>query len=175
MARGHAPSRGRSGALHNKEWTAVCIDGVAMDIAIGNVEAFSLFVADEAETLLRTRGQILAHFDPGAINESATIAVGIGVVSARAVAAGTAFLPRPATEGSYPWLWHGWLLVSSFGVALTDVAASPAMVDRLEVDSKAMRKLKETEVLALVFEVCESTDITGVVRLRAGFRVLTGD
>ena len=175
MARGHAVARGRSGAVHNKEWTAACIVTTSLDIAVGAVVAFSMFTADEAETILRTRGSISAHFDPTAVNESVTLAVGLGIVTARAVAAGAASLPRPATEGSFPWLWHGWLMTDSFGLAVTDQSASPAWVDRLEVDSKAMRKVKETEVMALVFEVCTSVDGGGLVVLNGGFRVLTGD
>ncbi len=172
MARGRQIVRGRSGSVHNKEWTVSCADGTDLDLAIGAVVAFNMFTADEAETILRTRGRIQGVQDSTMVNESATVAVGLAVVSARAVAAGAASLPRPSTEGSYPWLWYGWLLTSAFaGVNVGDSAQS----DRLEVDSKAMRKIKETEVVALVFEVCESNDQGGSIRLQAGLRILTGD
>jgi len=163
-------SRSGRGGVHNKEWTAACIDSTLMDVAIGTVVAFSMFVADEAETILRTRGHIQVIQNSGVADESATIAIGLAIVSARAVAAGAASLPRPATEGSYPWLWHGWSITSSVAGLVAD-----GMLARLEVDSKAMRKVKETEVMALVFEVCESVDQGGSVQLDGGFRVLTGD
>ena len=175
MARGHQVVRGRSGSVHNKEWTATCAASTVMDIAIGTLVAFNMFVADEAETILRTRGRVMAHFDPASVNESVTVAVGLAVVSARAVAAGAASLPRPATEGAYPWLWHGWLMMDSFAVQILEASASPAWVDRLEIDSKAMRKVKETEVVALVFEICDSLDGGGSVIIKAGVRALTGD
>jgi len=168
--RGFSP-RGRSGAVHNKEWTAACIDTGVLDLAIGVVAAFSMFVADEAETILRTRGRFRFLIDAATTNESATIAMGIGVVSARAVAAGAASLPRPATEGAFPWLFHDWAIVTSFA----GLGSGPGESFDISVDSKAMRKIKETEVLALVFEVCESTDNGGNVRVDGGLRVLTGD
>jgi len=173
VARGRVVSRGRSGGIHNKEWEAACIDSTALDLTIGTVVAFGLFVADEAETLLRTRGRIRATLNSPSIDGAVTVAVGLAMVSARAVAAGAASLPRPASEGSYPWLWHGWLICDSFstGAAITD----QAITDLLEVDSKAMRKVKEDEQMALVFEVCESIDVGGTLQLQAGFRVLTGD
>jgi len=172
MARSRVVARGRSGAIHNKEWTAACIDGTSLDIAIGTVAVFVMFTADEAETLLRTRGNLLTILDASAVNENATIAVGIGVVSARAAAAGAASVPRPATEGAYPWIWYGWFNVTS-GI---EAAVIPQYLgERLMIDSKAMRKIKETEVVVLVFEVCESTDQGGQVSLFGGLRVLTGD
>ena len=169
--RSFAP-RGRSGGVHNKEWTTFFIDGTALDLAIGSIVAFSALVADEAETLLRSRGLVKLVLDASSINESATVAMGLAMVSARAVAAGAASLPRPASEGSFPWLWHDWGIVSSFAGAGTGGIAE---VSTVIVDSKAMRKVKEDEVLALVFEIAESTDGGGVVRIDAGFRILSGD
>ena len=106
------------------------------------------------------------------VDETVTVAVGIAKVSARAAAAGPASLPRPSTEGSFPWIWHGWLILST--VAGVNIG-SPAQAQRLDVDSKAMRKFKEDEVMVLVFEVCESTDQTGTVQIDGGLRVLSGD
>ncbi len=173
MARRPQSLRGRSGGIHNKEWESVCIATTSLDIAAGTLLSFALFVADEAETLLRTRGQIMAHFDPFAINESVTLGVGLAMVSARAAAAGAGSLPRPISEGSYPWLWHGFLMCDSFGPTLT--AIDYPLVHRLEVDSKAMRKVKEDEQMVLMFEVCDSNDLGGLVTLSGGFRALTGD
>ena len=170
--RGGFPVRS-GGAVHNKEWTAACIDSTPVDLAIGTLVVFSVFVADEAETLLRSRGSIQLVLNANAVEESVTCAVGLAIVSARAVAAGAASVPRPATEGSYPWLWHGFLFGTSFDSAVT--AGSSLRGTRLEVNSKAMRKLKETEVMVLAFEVCESVDLGGSFQLDAGLRVLTGD
>ena len=165
---------GRSGALHNKEWEVACIDFSSIDLAIGQLVAFVLFTADEAETLLRLRGEVYMELDAGATDEMATVAVGVGVVSARAAIAGTGSIPRPATDGAYPWLWHGFMNVSSGQGASVPVDLA-SLFDRLSVDSKAMRKLKETEVIVIVFEICESVDQTGHVSVGGGFRALAGD
>ena len=175
MTRARGFRGARSGAVHNKEWTAACIDGTSMDNAIGTLLAFTMFVADEAETILRSRGHIWAVLNAGAQDEEVTLAVGLGIVTARA-ATTTATVPRPSTDGSFPWLWHGWLHVSNFAASFATAGSSQAaMSDSIIVDSKAMRKVKETEVMILAFEVCESDDKTGSTSLGAGFRVLTGD
>ena len=161
----------KSGAVHNKEWEASFLNETAMDLAIGTVVAFALFSNDRSETLLRTRGEIFVQLDAAAVAEDYTIAVGICIASARAVAAGAASLPRPGTDGAYPWIWHGFLIGSSGREAAIN---NNTLFARLTVDSKAMRKMKETEDVVLVFEMVESTDQTGQVRLMGGFRALVG-
>lgn len=171
MTRGRVVVRGRSGGVHNKEWTSVCINSTAIDLAIGSVAAFVMLVADEAETLLRTRGSISMVLDAPGIDEDVTIAVGLAMVSAKSAAAGVTAIPLPNTEGSFPWLWHGWL----FGSTFAGNNGGFLLGTHLEVDSKAMRKVKEDEVMILKFEMCESQDAGGVVNLLAGFRILSGD
>ena len=171
---GRRPFRsGRSGGgIHNKEWEAVCLAPTTLDIAVGTLVAFVMFIADEAETLLRSRGRFRMVLNAAAIDESVTIAVGLAIVSARAAAAGVASLPRPATEGSYPWLWH------DFGVASTfqgQASGTFAQVIDMIVDSKAMRKVKEDEVMVFVVEVCSSVDGGGSLQIDGGLRALTGD
>ena len=172
MARRPRFQASRSGAVHNKEWTVVCTNDTALDIAIGTVVAFVMFTADEAETVLRTRGFVFGELNAGGVNERVTVAVGLAIVSARSAAVGITAIPRPATEGSYPWLWHGWLEVSS---AREAAIVNNFLHNRIEIDSKAMRKVKEDEVMLLAFEVCESTDQTGDMTVGGGLRVLTGD
>ena len=172
MGRARRVVSGRSGSVHNKEWTVACIVPTNLDLAVGSLVVFSMFVADEAETVLRSRGDFMAQLNPGAIDEAAVVAAGLAIVSARAVAAGAASVPRPATEGSYPWLWHGFFNVSSAGGA---IGQGNGHADRIVIDSKAMRKVKETEVMVLAFEICSSVDAGGVVQLLGGLRVLTGD
>ena len=163
---------GRSGAVHNKEWAASCAIATLIDLAPATTVAFSMFTADEAETILRLRGELICTLDAAGVNESAVVAVGVGVITARASAAGVAAVPRPATEGSFPWMWHGWFNVTSGQEAAIN---QNFLTDRLTVDSKAMRKIKETEILVLVFEICTSNNQGGAVTVFGGLRVLTGD
>ena len=163
----------RSGSgVHNKEWTASCIAATDLDNAAGGSASFVIFTGDEAETILRLHGAVQVELDATAVDERVTIAVAIGVVSARAAAAGGASVPRAFSEGSYPWFWHGWMQVSSGQEAAIN---NQFLMDSLNVDSKAMRKIKEDEVVLLAFEICTSTDQGGHVTFTGGFRLLTGD
>ena len=172
MARRPFVRPARSGAVHNKEWTTACLIPSDIDNAIGAGGAFVIFTATEAETILRMRGEVYLELDATASNEMVTMAIGIAVVSARAAAAGSASVPRPASEGSFPWLWHGWLIVSSGQEAAVN---DNSLIARLTVDSKAMRKIKEDEVIVLALEVCAARDQGGNTTVMGGFRALTGD
>ncbi len=165
----------RSGSTRSKEWETVCLASSPLDLAIGTVLVFELFRVLSAETLLRTRGQIMASFDSSAVNEAATIAAGIAFVSTRALLAGAASVPRPSSEGGYPWLWHGWFDVSSVPSVGGASISGEGLVQRLMVDSKAMRKVKEDESMILAFEMCDSVDLGGNVVFSGGFRALAAD
>ena len=173
MARGRSFPR-KSGAVHNKEWTVSCLEVTALDLAIGALIGFVPFVADDAETVLRTHGFCSVELGADNNNERVTLAVGIGIISARAAAAASAVgFPRLSTDGVFPWLWHGFLYASNMTVAT--LTPTDMVYQRLAIDSKAMRKVKETEVMAMVFEVCESDDVGGNCFVGGGLRVLTGD
>jgi len=99
-------------------------------------------------TVMRVRGKVAVTLDAGAADEKAMILVGLQIVNADTFAAGTA--PEISTDSSdeASWLWQGELYVSS-GAEAAVVAASQ-LVDIIDVDSKAMRKLKANDVIALV-------------------------
>ncbi len=164
--------RGSGSIIAHKDWSAACIDGSDIDLALNTVAAFTMFTFSEPETFLRVRGEIYVELNGSAVNERATLACGLAVVSARAAAVGTTAIPRPGSEGVYPWIWHGWMNVST----LQEAAVVPdAAFSRLSVDSKAMRKVKEDEVIILAFEICESVDQGGHLSVLAGLRALAGD
>ncbi len=101
-------------------------------------------------TIVRIRGKIAAQLDAGAADERAMILVGLTVVRSDYFASGTApelFSGAPADEGS--WLWQGQLFVSSGseGAVVNDF-----LVDRIEIDTKAMRKVKSGDSLVLVHQ-----------------------
>ena len=159
----------RSGAVHNKEWEVTAFNDTALDNGIGQAIIFTPFTNDRSETLLRMRGLLTVETgSPVAANERVLLGCGIAVVSATAAAAGA--VPLPVTDGAYPWLWHGWLKVSTLAAA----AEPNFRMSSIEVDSKAMRKMKEEEVIICVFEVGESTDQGGNVIVGGGLRALVG-
>ncbi len=90
----------------------------------------------------------------------------MGVVTLAASTAGVVSIPTPITEAS----WDGWLLHRYFGVEkVTGDAGGGFMA--LELDSKAMRKGNEDEVLAGVLDVVETGVAVANVQVRV--RALT--
>ncbi len=125
-------------------------------------------------TVLRMLGEYLIHFSQGGtivVGDTATIGVGIGVVSTDAVAAGAGSMPDPNTEAEYPWLYWA----QHFVVALT---ANPAQVQdgvgvvRRSFDIRSMRKLKPRESLVVVLDYFDNGGAPPVTVEFATTRVL---
>ncbi len=105
-------------------------------------------------TIVRTRGVVGVRPATGIETDvEITGAFGLAVVSDRAFAAGVASVPGPFTDAS----WDGWFVWHSFTYALeASAGATPTavldMANRLQVDSKAMRKISDEETIVLVAE-----------------------
>jgi len=114
------------------------------------VVASTAFAAQhDPETLMRTRGNLLAYVDstsaPGGL-----IDVGIGMIPVPE-GTGATVLWSPITDDDAPWFW-----IERFSLgyeeAVTDVIAmQEAMAFRVSIDSKAMRILRNQEV-QIVYE-----------------------
>ena len=159
--------------ISQKSWvTTLHGQALNLDLAEGQVVAGDLALSiGESMTILRLRGHVFVQLNAGAAAERALVGVGIGLVSSTAFAAGVASLPSPVAEGGYPWIWHGYFSVSSGQeAAITD----QWLVDRREIDSKAMRKMRQDQSLVLVAEIADSVDQTGEVNILYGTRVLFG-
>ena len=123
-------------------------------------------------TIVRTRG----FFEVGLASATAAQdgffgAIGIGIVTAKAFAIGGTAMPGPLTEID----WDGWLFHSFFDVRMlsgthADGVNAVSAHQRIEIDSKAMRKISTEEILVGVTEVTESG--TGVIETHADCRVL---
>ena len=167
MARG----RGRSGRRTDYEWSGVDATNTGVDLAVGvtALGAGSVVSAVPA-TLMRTRGLVAAQLDTAAIDERALIAFGMMIVQEEAFDAGSASVPGPR-EYSADWFWHGFMWLSS----LAESAVQPqALWQRLEIDSKAMRRLKPNDAIILVAEVASAVDQAGTFDFQYGFRCLKG-
>ena len=107
------------------------------------------------ETLLRTRGEWVAGF--ATVQAPGTgIAVAVGLIQVPEGTGSTA-LWSPITDGDAPWIW--WDTMHLLYIeAVTDVIAVQEMMGgRRLVDSKAMRKFRNTELQFVV----EQATITG--------------
>ncbi len=103
-------------------------------------------------TLTRVRGKVAVVLDAAAADESAMILVGLAVMNAEAVAGGIApEIFGDSTQDEASWLWQGALYVNSG--TLGAIATDSNGTDMVEIDSKAMRRVKGlAQVLVLVHE-----------------------
>jgi len=104
-------------------------------------------------TLVRIRGVITFFFDSvTAAADAWTVAVGIGLIATDAFTAGA--LPDPLADDLWEgWMWHHYLHM----VVPAGTTANLAPV-RLEIDSKAMRKVDPGMTLFGITEAAEQND-----------------
>ncbi len=168
-------ARGRSGRRTDYSWLGV--NDIASDVDIGGAAQFlgTATTFGSAGTLVRIRGRAFAQLDTGGINERATLILGLGVFQNDAVLAGIA--PEFNTDGAsseYSWIWTGALFVSSCSEA---AIVDDSLFDRIEIDTKAMRRIKPNEVLAMVIEApaAGALDQTGTIDVMVQYRALLGN
>ena len=106
-------------------------------------------------TLARTRG-LLEIFLTGATSAGDGFqgAFGIGKATAAAFTVGVTAIPTPITEVA----WDGWLyhrFISLHAPATVSAGVTPAVTERIEIDSKAMRKITDEEVFFAAVEFTE--------------------
>ena len=123
-----------------------------------------------ASTLMRTRGEVIIEATPNAIGDTDVVGLGLIVVSMDVFGVGGTSLPGPLTDPRAPWLWHWYVNLEAASVALD---GSHILTNRIiEIDSKAMRCMKETETIALVGQIF--TGEFAVVSAVGAFRLLFG-
>ena len=160
------------------EWSAIPSSSLSITAAGTFLQPGILSFATVA-TIRRIRGVILYHLEGTlAAGDLCVGASGLGIFSTDAVTAGAASLPDPNAEPEFPWLWYR-SRHFSIGPAVTNAtwdqpAANGTVAEVVEVDTKAMRKVKPGQTLALVHEY---VNIVGPppLGIEAGvFRVLLG-
>jgi len=103
----------------------------------------------ENQTIVRIRGTLTVWLEvvTTAGDGFTRFAAGIGIASLQAFDAGVASLPAPSSDAEWPgWLWfhEGSALIGS---ETTEVLRGPMSAVRIPIDSKAMRKFRQNEVL----------------------------
>ena len=121
----------------------------------------------EVNTVTRIRGLLSVATDQNAANETPFGAIGFGIVTAEAVAAGVGSIPGPYSNAN----WDGWLLHQYFSTIakVGDATGFTIVSQQYELDSKAMRKLKPEDRLVVMVENGNATD--GLI-FTLDFRVL---
>ena len=107
-----------------------------------------------------------------AANDAVKIGLGLAVISTDAFDLGATAFPDPSGEPEFPWYWWSEFHLASEGTAIE--AAAGIQNVRIEVDSKAMRKVKPGETLAWVVQYSDILGTPPVQILLAQVRVLIG-
>ena len=157
MARGKGVGRTRY------EWQGAA--GAEAALAAAGVIVFLIGLADKAETVMRVRGRIAVLGEGIAAGEATLVTWGVRVFAPGSVAGNVT--TSPFTNSEDDWLAYG--MIPLVGGTVESVALS------VEVDSKAMRRMREGEELALVFENTTLVGAGDAVRVAFGLRVLTGE
>ena len=148
MANRHRGFPSRGGAKRLTQWVGPADQGF-LAVAAGAKTIVASFSPGESLTVVRIRGQ-------ASIRAVATVdldvvgAVGIGIVSDEAFAAGIVSIPGPFDSAD----WGGWMLwrAFSFRVEFTDATGFAFVPWYFEIDSKAMRKMAPNETLVIMAE-----------------------
>ena len=151
------PFRGPASALRQGQRRKTTWIGIA-DQAFVSVSANSSAIIqsfeidgnfDEPITVVRVRGALQVVPQTFATDQNIIGALGVGIVSDQAFAAGAASIPGPWTNSS----WDGWFLwqpVTYFFEVTTDIGR--LVFPQFTLDSKAMRKVEANETIVTMFE-----------------------
>jgi len=160
-------ARARSGRRTDYTWQGVTFGATLA--AAGNVTQV-ITTPQASSTVMRLRGELVASIDGPVDNDKVAINCGIIVVTEEQVAGGASTMPSPAGDLDAEWIWHGFLLLLSQAVVAT---AQLTQAARLTIDSKAMRRIKQTQSVILIVENTSlagtpATDVMGGVRALFG-------
>ncbi len=169
MARRGGRTRGEK-VIDNVRWTfsSSNFDGQAAGTAAATVIGAG---AQHAETILRTRGELIASID-GASAPGKLIRVGVGLALVPE-GTGSTVTWSPLSDGDAPWYWFT-VFHLGYEEMVTDVIDVPVLTGYREaIDSKAMRRLRpDVEVQLVMEQVTIAT--ASALNLAVGFRTLLG-
>jgi len=163
--------RGR-GRRTDYSWLNFGDDELIQDLGTGaGIFGSTGLVIERGSTLMRVRGRIGITLDTGGVGEHAMILAGLLLVNADTFAAGAAPELFGNQQDDASWLWQGQLYAGEATVGLETFVGTS-----LEVDSKAMRKVKSDQTLALVHQAPPGLvdDKTGTYDLTWFIHVLVG-
>ena len=164
--------RGHGRVIDYKAWTFMPSSTVQVGTSATTLGA-GLLNFDAPGTILRCRGYFQASMDATKqVGDDMTMSLGLGIVSSDAAAAGAGSMPDPSGEPEYPWIWWGQLKLRAY---LTGGAESwGTTAQRIEIDSKAMRRFKPSQSLVLIVQSSTSTGSPVVDYDFGQIRVLIG-
>jgi len=101
-------------------------------------------------------------------------ALGIGIATADAIAIGVTALPSPLDDADWTWMVHEHFDVRGSTGTIADGVNASVSSQRIEFDSKAMRKVKPNENIFGMVEVTEVGAATALAHGNSRMLVLLG-
>ena len=144
--------RGAQNAQRHRltKWIGPADQG-AVNVASTGATIISSVSFEDPATLVRTRGVVGVKLQAYGADSEVFGALGLGIVSAEALAIGVTAVPHPFRDPD----WGGWFVWRTFffRYEFHDATATmfPASI-QFEIDSKAMRKVEPNEALVVVAE-----------------------
>jgi len=159
-------ARIRGGSRGVKEWGGGPFAITTLTTTQAVLATFS--ESGSPSTILRIRGWVTVKGTPNATGDDDVVGLGIIIVELAAASAGGVSVPGPINDEGSPWIWHQYvpLQAGSAGLLGDDIGS----VVRVEIDSKAMRKMGINQRLILVGEL--TTGEYAFVSVNGGFRAL---
>ncbi len=154
--------------IQNVHWTG--FNASALALAAAGTAAVTLANAQHLpETILRTRGQSFATID-ALSNPGILMRYGIGFAQVPE-GTGSTVLWAPLTDSDAPWFWYVTGFVQ-YEEGVSDATSFEGSFDRQEIDSKAMRIVRQREI-QVVFETAAISS-TAPMNLAVAGRFLSG-
>ena len=113
-------------------------------VAAGTPTAGQIFSVNLSSTLVRVRGEVLAWLDATPAAGDAVV-VGCGMRVAPNGAGNTVIID-PLSDGDGDWFWYELMTLAFDGTDVNGVTAAK----RIEIDGKAMRRVKQAEEIQFV-------------------------
>ncbi len=147
----------KAGAPRQKVWAGgVTFPLTQLSGGVNNVQTIiseAILEGQGLPTIVRCRGWVHIQMDRSAeaAEDKAIVNFGIAVVEARALSIGVTAMPLPGTNAEFPFLWMGIATLASPTTLTEDEGG--ARFQRLELDTKAMRKVRAGHVLVFITQV----------------------
>ena len=118
---------------------------------ISGVSAIGLQTAGGL-TLIRSRGMFNVHFDPTSTADTVHVGLGLMLITNDAFAIGSTAAPGPISDADYDWIWYHVLQMGPAWTATESGNDLQQNTGYMEIDSKAMRKMKPNQTLCFAAE-----------------------
>ena len=150
MAQPRSRSRFQSGAPKRQvEWSGV-VDQGFVSVGAGSSTIIESLTFTEKSTIIRNRGILSVKSNQESADANVIGAMGVGIVSAEALAAGAGSIPGPFSQAE----WDGWMVWMPFAFAFEFLDGTGVLINTVQmvIDSKAMRKVGANEAAVTMVE-----------------------